>query len=652
MSSTKESLKKFLNTQKKYDLKELKNSLKVFCEDEVIMLMLELLKDEINEFNENTTFDDFKYLYKCFKYFDEWSNNVNNANNEVYLDQLKQINRKLSKLIKNCDRKNTKGMCISNEFVLEKLHECIGLAIESFECCQSKLTVIDQKDIYDFLKYLIFDLKKFNYIEEVFNKFPELINANDGEQSIFDEIIDRYTDQTKISDGYYDLVYLNKIIFYFINNPKFRITGARKKKVLERLWQVIDNLKRKKGSKEENDQINFFLKELINNIKKITIDDYDKNLANINYKYNLPKDFSDDVNNETYKLVNVNGVYYRQIKDKYIITIDSNRTKSLDDAFSLEVLPNSNYLLGVYISDVSSYVKADTCLDLEAYKRSKTLYLPDCTMPMFPPILTYDFFSLNTNKKKLVLAHMFEFSPNMELVNYDISRAVVTIDKNFTYNDTDNILENGTDMRDFILLKNMFTFSEKLKDQNLSKNLYHEIKEIRRNAIFEDNEGYDNSVGSMIVEEFMVLVNHFIAYYFSENGLPFIYRINLSNCDKNAVIKLKEKWNNNAKIEDIINCINKMYEPSTYSIKNVGHYGLNLSAYAHTTIPIRNYTALINQRLTKRFLIDNQQISDQLYYQLEDKLGLIAKYLNERNELNEEYREEYIKIMTKKYKSN
>jgi ribonuclease R len=95
-----------------------------------------------------------------------------------------------------------------------------------------------------------------------------------------------------------------------------------------------------------------------------------------------------------------------------------------------------------------------------------------------------------------------------------------------------------------------------------------------------------------------------------------------------------------------------MYEPSTYSTTNVGHYGLNLNAYAHTTIPIRNYASLVNQRLIKRFIIDGHQISDELCYQLHDNLTIITKHLNERNELNDGYTDEYIKIMTKKSKSN
>ena len=57
----------------------------------------------------------------------------------------------------------------------------------------------------------------------------------------------------------------------------------------------------------------------------------------------------------------------RDLRGKKIFTIDGADSKDFDDAVSIELLDNGNYLLGVHIADVSHYAVSYTHLDV--YKR-------------------------------------------------------------------------------------------------------------------------------------------------------------------------------------------------------------------------------------------------------------------------------------------
>jgi ribonuclease R len=61
-------------------------------------------------------------------------------------------------------------------------------------------------------------------------------------------------------------------------------------------------------------------------------------------------------------------------------------------------------------------------------------------------------------------------------------------------------------------------------------------------------------------------------------------------------------------IEEIDNYIKlKKYKKAFYSIKDIGHFGLNLEYYTHFTSPIRRYPDLITHRILFDFLNKSKQ---------------------------------------------
>src|SRR5699024_2790893 len=114
----------------------------------------------------------------------------------------------------------------------------------------------------------------------------------------------------------------------------------------------------------------------------------------------------------------------RDLRDKTIVTIDGADAKDLDDAIRVEKLDNGNYLLGVYIADVSYYVTENSLLDKEAAERGTSVYLVDRVIPMIPHRLSNGICSLNPNVDRLTLGCEMQLNTKGDVVEHEIFEAV------------------------------------------------------------------------------------------------------------------------------------------------------------------------------------------------------------------------------------
>lgn len=95
----------------------------------------------------------------------------------------------------------------------------------------------------------------------------------------------------------------------------------------------------------------------------------------------------------------------------FVCSIDPPGSTDVDDALSVDLLPNGLLSVGVHIADVSYFVRPHSVLDLEARARGTTVYLVERRVDMLPPLLSENLCSLLGGKDRMAVSCMWTVDP-------------------------------------------------------------------------------------------------------------------------------------------------------------------------------------------------------------------------------------------------
>jgi protein SSD1 len=118
----------------------------------------------------------------------------------------------------------------------------------------------------------------------------------------------------------------------------------------------------------------------------------------------------------------------KDLRGDRVFTIDPSTAKDLDDAVSVKVNEDGTYDVGVHISDVSFFVKANSALDRDARKRATSVYLVQRAVPMLPPTLSEQICSLVPGQERLTFSVIFTMNKDAQIQNKWFGKTIIKWD--------------------------------------------------------------------------------------------------------------------------------------------------------------------------------------------------------------------------------
>lgn len=322
-------------------------------------------------------------------------------------------------------------------------------------------------------------------------------------------------------------------------------------------------------------------------------------------------------------------------------SIDNDDSLDLDQLTVGEGLPDKQVKIYVAVADVDTLVKPGTPLDQHAKTNTTSVYTGAKIFPMLPEKLSNDRTSLNMGQRRIALVVEIIMDEWGTVLSSQVYRAWVMNKAKLTYNGVGAWLEGkGPLPPEAAEVPGM---AEKLKLQDGAaqrlRGLRHEhgaleLETLQPRPVTKDGEVVDlalefkNRAGELI-EDFMIAANGVTARFLTLKGFPTLRRVVKVPERWNRIVELAENLGEKLPGEPDSKALNEFlgrqrkkdplrfpdlslmvvklmgrgeYVPEMPGEAPIGHFGLAVRDYNHSTAPNRRYPDLITHRLLKAAL--------------------------------------------------
>ncbi len=351
------------------------------------------------------------------------------------------------------------------------------------------------------------------------------------------------------------------------------------------------------------------------------------------YSHDIPTEFSKAAITEAEAARPVPLGQRTDLRQIPLVTIDGADARDFDDAVWAAPDPDprnpGGWHLIVAIADVAHYVRPGDALDEEARRRGNSVYFPDRVVPMLPENLSNNLCSLRPNEERACMAAHLWVDRHGAKRRHRFVRGLMRSAARLTYEQVQAARDGAPDETAQPLLTSVIaplygayealaearrrrgTLDLNLPERRVILGAHGRIERIEARARFDSHR---------LVEEFMIAANVAAAETLEERRQPAMYRVHdvpdaakidalrefLETIElplaKGQVIRPKmftrllEQAARSPYAEMVNELVLRSQAQAVYSLRNIGHFGLALSRYAHFTSPIRRYADLLVHR--------------------------------------------------------
>lgn len=326
-------------------------------------------------------------------------------------------------------------------------------------------------------------------------------------------------------------------------------------------------------------------------------------------------------------------------------SIDNDDSRDLDQITVSEVLDDGSVRILVAIADVDTLVAKDSPIDRHAQINTTSVYTSARIFPMLPEKLSTDLTSLNPNQVRVATVTEMVFQPDGTLARSHITRARVRNHAQLAYDAVSAWLEGegplpeaadrveGMDQQ----LRTQDAVAQQLRARRREQGAL-EFQTFQPRAEFDGEQVVAirqqvQNRARQLIEELMVATNGVTARFLAGKKRPSIRRVVRSPERWARIVEVAaergwelpaepssqaleqflaaERRRDPLRFPDLSLIIVKLMGRGEYVVEHpggpaIGHFGLAVRDYSHSTAPNRRYPDLITSRLIKATLADGK----------------------------------------------